>query len=163
MCRLSLSKGKIKKPKRKPRKGFTRKAKDWEESIATHIGKIIDNLKAEDILNLVTAVSVSYFGYDAAKRVGANDTDALKGSAIGLISYQLAKQPNMAAGASGVVGLASIGVCQFVNPFSSGEYPDIATALDVRTTWRDFLRVIGVIKKEETEMPELMPGQGDVG
>lgn len=52
-------------PKKKPRKGFTRSKKDWEESVAGHIGRFVDKLTVNDVLNLTVfgAVGVStYYG-----------------------------------------------------------------------------------------------------
>lgn len=38
--------------RKKPRKGFKRSRKEWEKSIAGHIGKFIDRLSAEDVTKL---------------------------------------------------------------------------------------------------------------
>ena len=97
--------------KKKPgRKGFTRSAKEWEKSIATHIGHLIDNLKGEDILNLIAAGICSYAGYVAAKKLGADEVQAVGGAGSGLIAYQLAKSMNLVAGASGTAYLAGLGI-----------------------------------------------------
>lgn len=42
------------KKQRKPRKGFTRSQKEWEESIAAHIGRFIDRLSVRDVVYGVT-------------------------------------------------------------------------------------------------------------
>lgn len=108
----------VKKAK-KPRKGFTRSQKEWEESIATHIGKVIDNLKAEDVLNLVGAGISAFAGYSAAKTLGADEGVAIGAGMSGIIGYQLAKAPNMIAGASGTAYLASLGLIQLWGPLEN--------------------------------------------
>ena len=102
--------------KRKARKGFTRSQKEWEETIAGHIGRFIDNLKGEDVLNLVAAGISAYAGYSAAKQLGANESVALGAAGSGIIAYQLAKSMNMVAGASGTAYLASLGLIHLWSP-----------------------------------------------
>jgi len=41
------------KGKRKPNKGLTRTKKEWEESFAGHIGKLIDRTSLDDVLRLI--------------------------------------------------------------------------------------------------------------
>lgn len=115
--------------KRRKRKGFSRTAKEWEESFATHVGKIIDNLKAEDILNLVASGISAYGGYAAAKRLGGDEVTALGGAASGIIAYQLAKAPNIVAGASGTAYLASLGIVNLWDPITG-----VAKALPMQLT-----------------------------
>ena len=58
--------------RKKARKGFKRSAKQWEESIATHIGKFIDRLTVNDILNVLAFGSASfaaYMGIEAIEKV----------------------------------------------------------------------------------------------
>lgn len=58
-----------KKKQRKARKGFTRSAKEWEKSIATHIGKFIDKLTSKQIMELITNGIVAYAGYKAVENI----------------------------------------------------------------------------------------------
>lgn len=96
--------------KRKPRKGFTRSQKEWEKSIATHIGKVIDNLKGEDIINLTAAGICAFAGYRAAKELGADDAIAMGAASSGIIAFKLATSMNIIAGAAGTGYLASLGL-----------------------------------------------------
>lgn len=96
--------------KRKPRKGFTRSQKEWEETIAKHIGKVIDNLRGEDIINLTCAGICAFAGYRGAKELGADEAVAVGAAGSGVIAYQLAKSMNMIAGAAGAGYLASLGL-----------------------------------------------------
>jgi len=107
------------KPK-KPRKGFNRSAKEWEASIARHIGKFIDNLKGEDILNLSAAAICAYAGWAAGKQLGADDMVALGMASSGLVSYQVAKSPGLIASAGAAAYLAGIGVIAAYNPLVEG-------------------------------------------
>jgi len=102
-------------PKKK-RKGFSRSKKQWEESIARHIGKFIDNLKGEDLLNLISAGICAYAGFNAAKQLGGDDIQAVSGAGSGIIAYQLAKSMNLIAGASGTAYLASLGILNLWSP-----------------------------------------------
>jgi len=104
--------------KKKPRKGFNRSAKEWEKSIATHIGKVIDNLKAEDILNLTAASISALAGYLAGKRLNADEMTSAGMAASSLLAYQLSKAPNLVAGASGVAYLSSLGLISAWDPIS---------------------------------------------
>lgn len=96
--------------KKKPRKGFSRSQKEWEESVARHIGKFIDNLKGEDLLNLISAGICAYAGFNAAKQLGGDNIQAAGAAGSGIIAYQLAKSMNLAAGTAGVAYLASLGL-----------------------------------------------------
>jgi len=110
---------KKKRPKAKPRKGFTRATKEWEESIARHIGKIIDNLKAEDILNIAGASVAAYAAFRAAQIAKADIPTSLGAAGSGIIAYQLAKAPNIIAGGSGVAYLSVLGLINVWNPLIS--------------------------------------------
>ncbi|RLI52321.1 MAG: hypothetical protein DRP09_18185 [Candidatus Thorarchaeota archaeon] len=107
------------KRKREPQP-FWKKFKSPElKRIATHIGKHFDNLKSEDVLNYLAAAICAVGGYSAAKRLGADDLTALtSGAPVGLISYQLVKQPNLVAGASGAAMLASLGIINVYDPLA---------------------------------------------
>lgn len=54
---------------KKKRKGFSRSAKEWEESIAGHLGKFIDKLTLTDIMNIAAFASTSYLSYTAIKKI----------------------------------------------------------------------------------------------
>jgi len=100
----------VKRKPKKPRKGFTRSAKEWEQSIATHIGHVIDNLKGDDILNLSAAAICAYGSFMAAKQLGASNELAAGAAGSGIIAYKLATSMNMIAGAAGCGYLASVGI-----------------------------------------------------
>lgn len=53
----------------KKRKGFTRSQKQWEESIATHIGKLIDKVTPTDILNFVMFGTTAWYTYQGIEAV----------------------------------------------------------------------------------------------
>mgnify|MGYP001072124789 CR=1 FL=1 len=107
-----MPKKKKKKPrKRKPKKGFTRSRKEWEESLATHIGKVIDNLDGDQILKLVEYSIAAYAGHQAASNLGVPFPQSLGGSATAIIGLKLATAMNPIAGAAGVISLAGVGLC----------------------------------------------------
>jgi len=105
--------------KKKPRKGFTRSSKEWEESIATHIGHLIDNLKGEDLLNLIAGAGCAYAGYNAAVIAGADIAGQIGAAGSGIIAFQLAKSMNVIAGGSGTAYLAALGLINVWNPLVS--------------------------------------------
>lgn len=88
--------------KKKPRKGFTRSRKAWEESIATHIGKIIDNLTGKDIVDIGIASGLAYLGYQRIKQPS--------GLLYGPICLRLATSMNIVAGTAGTIGLIGLGL-----------------------------------------------------
>lgn len=95
---------KKRKSRKKPRKGFTRSTKAWEESIATHIGHIIDNSSIDDIFNVAIYSLCGYFGY----KIGG-----IGGAATGLVGYKLANVPN--SHLSNGVGLGILGAIGLLN------------------------------------------------
>jgi len=95
---------------KKKRKGFSRSQKQWEESIARHIGKFIDNLTAKDIETLLTYGIAAYAGHQAASNLGVPFPQSLGGSATAMIGLKLATSMNPIAGASGVITLAGVGL-----------------------------------------------------
>jgi len=97
---LSLSKKKRKK--RKPRKGFTRSRKEWEESLATHIGKVVDNLSGKDLADLALVGGLAYLGYYHLKNP--------VGLLYGPVCLKLATSMNSTAGIAGTLGLVSLGL-----------------------------------------------------
>jgi len=100
-----------KRKAKKPRKGFTRSKKEWEESIATHIGKIIDNLDAKQLEELMLYGIAGYAGHQAASNLGVKFPQSLGGSATAMIGLKLATAMNPIAGAAGVISLAGVGLC----------------------------------------------------
>jgi hypothetical protein len=93
-------------------KGFVRSAKQWQASIADHIGQIADNLKLKDITEAIAMATVAYYGY---KVFGS-----IHGSAYGIISLKLATSMNMPAGMAGTAGLMLLGLAS-VFPFRTRE------------------------------------------
>jgi len=55
-------------PKKK-RKGLSRSQKQWEESIAAHIGKFIDKLTLTDVMNIAVFGASSYVAYTSIKDI----------------------------------------------------------------------------------------------
>lgn len=90
------------KRKRKPRKGFSRSKKEWEETIASHIGKAIDRFTIDDFLT----IGVGIWG-------GLHMEDPLAGL-VAAIGYRLASRPiggtPPVAQIAGVSMLAAIGI-----------------------------------------------------
>jgi len=91
-----------KKKKKKPRKGFTRTKKEWEESVAAHIGKIVDNLSGKDIAELALMGGLAYLGYSHLKHPA--------GLLYGPICLKLAGSMNLVAGTAGTIGLIGLGL-----------------------------------------------------
>jgi len=75
-----------KKHPKKPRKGFTRSKKEWEESVSGHIGKFIDRINFKDIPNILMYGGCGYYGY---KAFGNN----IMGAIIGMVGLKLATAP----------------------------------------------------------------------
>lgn len=90
-----------KKRRKKPRKGFTRSEKEWEESIARHIGKAVDRI---DPLKAIIYGGLGYLGWKTF--------DNPFGALYGIVSFELAKSMNVVAGTSGVLGLVTLGLAQ---------------------------------------------------
>jgi len=108
------------KKKRKSKEPFWKKGGPELKSIAGHIGKFVDNLKANDVLDLLAAGICSWCGYQAGKQLGADQMESLGMAASGLVSYQIAKAPNQIASACAAAYLASIGVIAAWNPLTQG-------------------------------------------
>ena len=124
--------------KRKPRKGFLRSQKEWEETIARHIGKFIDNLKGEDLLNLIAGFTTAAAAFRAAKIIGADDLQALGASGSGIIAYQLAKSMNLVAGASGTAYLAGLGL---INVWGPGIEAPVREIIESQHFWGGWLPI----------------------
>jgi len=91
--------------KRKPRKGFTRSNKEWDESIAEHIGKFIDRMTVKDVEELLLNAGLAYAGYQLYKD--------WKGLLHGPIALRLARTwggtPPISQ-IAGVAGLLTLGL-----------------------------------------------------
>jgi len=85
--------------KKKPNKGFKRTQKEWEKSIAGHIGKAIDTGKIPDYL---INAGLAYLGYETFQD--------WRGLLFGPIALKLATGGNLAAGVAGVTALALLGL-----------------------------------------------------
>lgn len=108
-----------KKRQKREKKAWWKQTPELER-ITRHIGKHIDNLKSEDILNYIGAAICAAGGYTATKNLGADDITALTtGAPLGLIAYQLVKAPNLIAGASGAAILAGLGIINIYNPLAN--------------------------------------------
>lgn len=99
------------KKKKKPRKGFTRSKKEWEETIAEHIGKFIDKLTLKDVTEAALMGGLAYLGY---KEFG------LDGALIGPVALKLATTPGgmgiPVSQTAGLIGLASLGLAMQTPP-----------------------------------------------
>jgi len=91
--------------KRKPKKGFSRSQKAWEESIAAHIGKFIDKLTLKDVTEAGLMIGLAYAGYQEF---------GLQGALIGPVSLKLATTPGgfgiPVAQTAGLLGLVALGL-----------------------------------------------------
>lgn len=134
---------------RKKRKGFTRSQKEWEESIATHLGKFIDKLTPQQLIDFLAYGIAAYYGQEAVRKQGVEDLNArVGGSAMAIISLKLATSMNLPAGVAGTIGLGGIGLCAVV--------PDIWGIVDPRDVWSDamkklsdvFLKQAGIVVTE---------------
>lgn len=90
-----------KKRRKKPRKGFTRSKKEWEESAAGHIGKFIDRLRPADIIDLIALLGISYYGYEL--------THDARGPIVGAIGYKLATTMGGTPPVAQIAGLSILG------------------------------------------------------
>ena len=70
--------------------------------VSDHIGSVIDNSRAQDLVNAFLNIGLAYAGYEIFRD--------WKGALLGPISLKLATSNNLAAGTAGVVGLASLGL-----------------------------------------------------
>jgi len=90
---------------KKQRNGFNRSQKEWEESIATHIGKFIDKLTLKDVTEAALMGGLAYLSYEEF---------GLKGALIGPIALKLALAPAglgiPVSQTAGLLGLASLGL-----------------------------------------------------
>jgi len=149
----------VKRKPKNPRKGFNRSKKEWEESIATHIGKFIDKLDGNQIMTLLSNAIVGYAGFKAVEKLspgyweevepsgppgsggvggkvwheGANLEMKLGGAASAIIALKLASSMNLVAGASGTAYLASLGLINFWDPITNtikGVFPFYMESVD---------------------------------
>ncbi|GAH91058.1 unnamed protein product, partial [marine sediment metagenome] len=76
-----------KKPKSKHGEGFTRTKKQWENSFADHVGKIIDNSSLKDIGEFAV---MGLLAVMTAERTGD-----IRGAVIGPLAFKLATSMNI--------------------------------------------------------------------
>lgn len=88
---------------KKPNKGFERTNKEWEQSIAGHIGKFIDGLRVPDVIELILYGGLAYLGYEASGRKPI-------GLLWGPVSFRLATTMGGTPPVSQIAGLASLGM-----------------------------------------------------
>jgi hypothetical protein len=90
-------------------------APEWKH-VSEHIGKIVDNMKPNDILDLAAGLTAFYAGFQVGQmnKVDLLGSIGLGGS--GIIAYELAKSGNIVAGASGTAYLASLGLLNLFDP-----------------------------------------------
>ena len=100
------------KSKKKPRKGFKRSKKEWEESAAKHIGKLIDRI---DPIEALTYLFAAYYGQNAFAIVDPSIQNRVYGAMYGIVGLKLASSNNTAAGAAGVAALGTIGLITAVD------------------------------------------------
>jgi len=82
--------GDLTKEKSKP-KGFKRSQKEWEASIAEHVGKFFDKMTIHDILRVLLDVGVFIIGCDIAAREKWNNP--IFGGIQNLIMLEFARTP----------------------------------------------------------------------
>lgn len=93
-------------PRRKrKKKASSTFLKDPLESIVVHIGKIFDNATPSQMVDVALNLGLVYVGCDT---FGWTPESAL----VGPVALRLAQSGNLVSGASGVIGLASIGVAR---------------------------------------------------
>jgi len=82
--------GDLTKDKPKP-KGFKRSQKEWEASIAEHVGKFFDKMTIHDILRVLLDASLFVVGCDIAARENWNNP--LWGGIQNLVMLEFARTP----------------------------------------------------------------------
>ncbi len=111
--------GRKARKRKKTKEPFWKKIKNPElKRLAEHIGKITDNTNWKEFLDIITRLSVAYFGYQAGKRIGGNLEHNISLALTSIIAYDLAKSDNLIAGASGMAFLSGIGLINVWNPLS---------------------------------------------
>jgi len=100
--------------KRTRGKGFQRTSKQWEETISTHIGEVINRGHAVDYL---LNIALAYTGYSL--------TNDWRGLIIGPIALKLASAHNVVAGAAGVAALSYMGLASLSPPKTEQEAIDM--------------------------------------
>lgn len=103
------------KGKKKPKVPFWKKLDPELQSIATHIGKMTDNMKLNDWADLGIIAGLAYLSYDV--------TQDLRGALIGPIGYKLATTMGGTPPLSQIAGLtilAALGMASFREAGSEG-------------------------------------------
>jgi len=82
-----------KKPKNDHGRGFRRSPKQWENSIADHVGKFVDKITVTDALNIVAFAGgayATYYGINKAAEISKGIPDWFKIlSPLSPLAYQL--------------------------------------------------------------------------
>lgn len=116
--------GDLTKEKSKP-KGFKRTQKEWEASIAEHIGKFFDKMTIHDILRILVDAGVFIIGCDVAFRENWNQP--LWGGLQNLIMLEFARTPygNSTLGGSAVFAywLVALTKASFIYSAPPGTQP----------------------------------------
>jgi len=90
-----------KPPKNDHGRGFQRSAKQWENSIADHVGKFVDRLTFTDVLNMMAfggGAYATYYGITKAAEVSEGIPDWFKIlSPLSPLAYQLVIPTEVAA------------------------------------------------------------------
>lgn len=151
------------------KKPFWEKVKSPElKVVAEHIGKVISNTNAKEILDLILTGATAYLGYSASKALGANLKDRLKGALTGAVAYRLALAPNMIAGASGTIALAGLGLISVYNPIQQWLQINLGISLgkefekglgnltEVLILWNGLTLSIGAVVFNGNQVKELL-------
>lgn len=128
---------------KKPAKGFKRTRKEWEETLATHMGKFIDRLTPDDAL----LMSLGAWG--------ALHTQTLHGGLATMLGYKLATTaggtPPLAQ-VSGLILLSSVGAAPYVVP-GLGMFAE---------QMKEFLGAVSQEPKRATELLFRPPGMEEL-
>lgn len=106
------------KRKKKVKEPFWKNLDPELRSIGAHIGKIFDNAKPSDIIDMIASLTAFYAGFNAGQLAKVDLKGSLGLGGSGVIALQLAKSPNIVAGASGTAFLASLGLINVWNPLT---------------------------------------------
>ena len=91
----------VKKPRSDHGRGFQRSPKQWENSIADHVGKFVDRLTFTDVLNMMAFAGgayATYYGITKAAEVSEGIPDWFKIlSPLSPLAYQLVIPTEVAA------------------------------------------------------------------
>ena len=111
---------KKRKKTRSKKEPFWKKIKNPElQRLAEHIGKITDNTSWKDFADLFLMLAITGLGWQASNVLGIKDLKTKISVALSApVAYKLATSPNLIAGASGTVYLATLGLIDVWNPLT---------------------------------------------